>query len=127
MKIRIRNWNHPMTTPTETIFSRIIRREIPARIEHEDDLCLAFHDVAPQAPVHLLVIPKQPIPSLADVTAADEPLLGHLVAVASSLARKLGLDNGYRLVVNSGHDGGQTVHHLHLHLLGGRPLGWPPG
>ena len=116
-----------MTTPAETIFSRIIRREIPARIEHEDDLCLAFHDVAPQAPVHLLVIPKRMIPSLADVTAADEPLLGHLVAVASSLARKLGLDNGYRLVVNSGHDGGQTVHHLHIHLLGGRSLGWPPG
>jgi histidine triad (HIT) family protein len=116
-----------MAAPAETIFSRIIRREIPARIEHEDDLCLAFHDVAPQAPVHLLVIPKRPIPSLAEVTTADEPLLGHLVAVASSLARKLGLDNGYRLVVNSGRDGGQTVHHLHIHLLGGRSLGWPPG
>ncbi|MFM8805535.1 MAG: histidine triad nucleotide-binding protein [Planctomycetia bacterium] len=116
-----------MQTPAETIFSRIIRREIPARIEHEDDLCLAFHDVAPQAPVHVLVIPKRPIPSLADVTVADEPLLGHLVTVASSLARKLGLDGGYRLVVNTGHDGGQTVHHLHVHLLGGRSLGWPPG
>jgi histidine triad (HIT) family protein len=116
-----------MAAPAETIFSRIIRREIPARIEHEDDLCLAFHDVAPQAPVHLLVIPKRPIPSLAEVTEADEPLLGHLVAVASSLARKLGLDDGYRLVVNSGRDGGQTVHHLHVHLLGGRSLGWPPG
>jgi len=116
-----------MATPTETIFSRIIRREIPARIEHEDDLCLAFHDVAPQAPVHLLVIPKRPIPSLAEVTEADEPLLGHLVAVASSLARTLGLDDGYRLVVNTGRDGGQTVHHLHVHLLGGRSLGWPPG
>jgi histidine triad (HIT) family protein len=116
-----------MPTPADAIFSRIIRREIPARIEHEDDLCLAFHDVAPQAPVHLLVIPKQPIPSLADVTAADEPLLGHLVAVASHLARKLGLDDGYRLVVNTGRDGGQTVHHLHVHLLGGRGLGWPPG
>ena len=116
-----------MAAPAETIFSRIIRREIPARIEHEDDLCLAFHDVAPQAPVHLLVIPKRPIPSLAEVTEADEPLLGHLVAVASSLARKLGLDDGYRLVVNSGRDSGQTVHHLHVHLLGGRSLGWPPG
>lgn len=116
-----------MAAPTETIFSRIIRREIPARIEHEDDLCLAFHDVAPQAPVHLLVIPKRPIPSLAEVTETDEPLLGHLVSVASSLARKLGLDDGYRLVVNSGRDGGQTVHHLHVHLLGGRSLGWPPG
>ena len=116
-----------MTTPPETIFSRIIRREVPARIEHEDDLCLAFHDVAPQAPVHLLVIPKRPIPSLADVSDADAPLLGHLVAVASSLAQKLGLDHGYRLVVNTGRDGGQTVHHLHVHLLGGRGLGWPPG
>jgi histidine triad (HIT) family protein len=116
-----------MTAPAETIFSRIIRREIPARIEHEDDLCLAFHDVAPQAPVHLLVIPKQPIPSLIEVTDADTPLLGHLVAVASSLARKLGLDDGYRLVVNCGRDGGQSVDHLHVHLLGGRSLGWPPG
>jgi histidine triad (HIT) family protein len=116
-----------MATPADTIFSRIIRREIPARIEYEDDLCLAFHDVAPQAPVHLLVIPKQPIPSLVEVTDADKPLLGHLVAVASSLARKLGLDDGYRLVVNCGRDGGQTVHHLHVHLLGGRSLGWPPG
>jgi histidine triad (HIT) family protein len=116
-----------MTAPAETIFSRIIRREIPARIEHEDDLCLAFHDVAPQAPVHLLVIPKQPIPSLVEVTDADSPLLGHLVAVASSLARKLGLGDGYRLVVNCGRDGGQSVDHLHVHLLGGRSLGWPPG
>jgi histidine triad (HIT) family protein len=116
-----------MPAPSETIFSRIIRGEIPARIEHEDDLCLAFHDVAPQAPVHVLVIPKQPIPSLAETTAADAPLLGHLVEVATAVARKLGLDNGYRLVVNCGADGGQSVHHLHVHLLGGRQLGWPPG
>ena len=116
-----------MAAPADTIFSRIIRREIPARIEYEDDLCLAFHDVAPQAPVHLLVIPKQPIPSLVEVTDADKPLLGHLMAVASSVARKLGLDDGYRLVVNCGRDGGQTVHHLHVHLLGGRSLSWPPG
>jgi histidine triad (HIT) family protein len=116
-----------MQPPAETVFSRIIRREIPARIEHEDDLCVAFHDVAPQAPVHLLVIPKRPIPSLADTTAADAPLLGHLVAVATGLAGSLGLGGGYRLVVNCGRDGGQTVPHLHVHLLGGRPLGWPPG
>jgi histidine triad (HIT) family protein len=113
--------------PADTIFARIIRGEIPARIEHDDDLCLAFHDVAPQAPVHLLVIPKQPLPGLADVEDADAPLLGHLLVVATRLARKLGLADGYRLIVNCGRDGGQTVHHLPVHLLGGRPLGWPPG
>jgi len=111
----------------ETVFSKIIERKIPARIEHEDDLCLAFHDVAPQAPTHVLVIPKKPIPSLADLEAADEALVGHLVMVATQLAAKLGLDGGYRLVVNCGRDGGQSVDHLHVHLLGGRSLGWPPG
>ncbi len=111
----------------ETIFVKIIRREVPATIEYEDDLCLAFHDVSPQAPTHLLVIPRQPIPSLAVVTDADSPLLGHLVRVATRLAERLELANGYRLVINCGPDGGQTVDHLHVHLLGGRPLGWPPG
>jgi histidine triad (HIT) family protein len=111
----------------ETIFGKIIRREVPARIIHDDDRCLAFHDVAPQAPVHVLVIPKQPIPSLAAATAADAGLLGHLVVVATELARTLGLANGYRLVVNCGPDGGQSVEHLHVHLLGGRQLSWPPG
>ena len=111
----------------DTVFGRIIRREIPARIEHEDDLCLAFHDVAPQAPVHVLVIPKKPIPSLAEIGADDTALLGHLVLVATRLAAQLGLDSGYRLVVNCGRHGGQSVDHLHVHLLGGRALGWPPG
>jgi histidine triad (HIT) family protein len=111
----------------DTIFGRIIRREIPARIEYEDDLCLAFHDVAPQAPVHVLVIPKRPIASLADVGDDDAMVLGHLVVVAAQLARTLGLTGGYRLVVNCGPDGGQSVDHLHVHLLGGRNLGWPPG
>ena len=111
----------------ETVFSRIIRGEIPARIVHDDDRCLAFHDVAPQAPTHVLVIPKRPIASLADVTPADADLLGHLVVVATGLARSLGLADGYRLVVNCGRDGGQSVDHLHVHLLGGRRLGWPPG
>jgi histidine triad (HIT) family protein len=111
----------------ETIFAKIIRREIPAQIEHEDELCLAFHDVSPQAPTHILVIPKKPLPSLAEVTDADIPLLGHLMRVATDLATKLNLVNGYRLVVNCGTDGGQTVNHLHIHLLGGRSLGWPPG
>jgi histidine triad (HIT) family protein len=111
----------------ETVFSRIIRGEIPARIIHDDDRCLAFHDVAPQAPTHVLVIPKRPIASLADVSPADADLLGHLVVVATGLARSLGLADGYRLVVNCGRDGGQSVDHLHVHLLGGRKLGWPPG
>jgi histidine triad (HIT) family protein len=111
----------------DTIFGRIIRGEVPARIIHDDDRCLAFHDVAPQAPVHVLVIPKQPIASLAEVTEADTDLLGHLMVVATRLARGLGLADGYRLVVNCGRDGGQSVDHLHVHLLGGRPLGWPPG
>jgi histidine triad (HIT) family protein len=111
----------------DTIFGRIIRGEIPARIEHDDDLCLAFHDVSPQAPTHVLVIPKKPIPSLAEAEEDDELLLGHLVLVATRLARTLGLGDGYRLVVNCGRNGGQSVDHLHVHLLGGRPLAWPPG
>jgi histidine triad (HIT) family protein len=111
----------------ETIFSKIIDRKIPARIEYEDDRCLAFHDVAPQAPTHVLVIPKKPIPSLADLEPADEALVGHLVLVATQLAATLGLGDGYRLVVNCGRDGGQSVDHLHVHLLGGRAMRWPPG
>ena len=111
----------------ETIFAKIIRREIPAQIEHEDELCLAFHDVSPQAPTHILVIPKKPLPSLTEVTDADIPLLGHLMRVATEIAKKLNLVDGYRLVVNCGADGGQTVDHLHIHLLGGRSLRWPPG
>ena len=111
----------------DTIFGRIIRGEIPARIVHDDDRCLAFHDVAPQAPVHVLVIPKKPIPSLAEASAEDADLFGHLMTVATEIASTLGLTGGYRLVVNCGPDGGQSVDHLHIHLLGGRPLGWPPG
>ena len=111
----------------DTIFGRIIRGEIPARIVHDDDRCLAFHDVAPQAPVHVLVIPKKPIPSLAEASAEDADLFGHLMTVATEIARTLGLTGGYRLVVNCGPDGGQSVDHLHIPLLGGRPLGWPPG
>jgi len=111
-----------------TIFSKIIAREIPARIAYEDDLCLAFHDVNPQAPVHILVIPKQEIPRVASATVADEPLLGHLIQVAQTIAQQEGLhESGFRIVINNGRDGGETVPHLHLHLLGGRPLQWPPG
>jgi histidine triad (HIT) family protein len=111
----------------ETVFAKIIRGEIPARIVHDDDRCLAFHDVAPQAPTHVLVIPKRPIVSLADLDDEDADLVGHLVLVATHLARTLGLTQGYRLVVNCGPHGGQSVDHLHVHLLGGRPLTWPPG
>lgn len=111
-----------------TIFSKIIRKEIPAKIVHEDDLCLAFHDIAPQAPVHVLVIPKKEIVSMREITGADQALLGHLMLTASKVAHQLGLaDGGYRLVVNTGRNGGQSVDHLHIHILGGRALSWPPG
>ena len=110
-----------------TIFKKIIDREIPAEIVYEDDLCLAFRDINPQAPTHVLIIPKREIPSLADVEEADEPLLGHLLFVARQLAVQLQLVGGFRTIINAGRDGGQTVDHLHVHLLGGRTLTWPPG
>lgn len=112
---------------SKTIFKRIIDKEIPAKILYEDDQCLAFHDVGPQAPTHVLVIPKKEIASLAAATDADEALLGHLLLVVRKLAEQLGLSGGYRVVMNCGPDGGQSVDHLHLHLLGGRALTWPPG
>lgn len=111
----------------KTIFARIIDREVPADIIYEDDLCLAFRDVSPQAPMHVLVIPKKPVASLADLSEEDAALAGHLVLVLGQLARQLGLSGGYRMVANCGPDGGQSVDHLHFHLLGGRQLGWPPG
>jgi histidine triad (HIT) family protein len=110
-----------------TIFQRIIDKEIPAKIVFEDDLCLAFHDVAPQAPMHVLVIPKKPLVNLAAAADGDEALLGHLLLTAKKVAEQLGLANGYRTVINCGRDGGQSVDHLHIHLLGGRALHWPPG
>lgn len=111
-----------------SIFTKIINREIPAKIIHEDDLCLVFHDIDPQAPVHFLVIPKKGIPRLAESTATDEPLLGHLIFIARTVAETLGLaTSGYRVVINSGPHGGETVPHLHVHVLGGRPMTWPPG
>ena len=111
----------------KTIFKKIIDREIPAKIIHEDEHCLAFHDVTPQAPVHVLLIPKKEIPSLDQLAAEDAPLLGHLQLVLKKLATDLGLAGGYRVVVNCGPDGGQSVPHLHYHLLGGRSMTWPPG
>ena len=110
-----------------TIFQRIIDKEIPAKIVHEDDLCLAFHDVAPQAPTHFLVIPKKPLANLAAAGDGDQALLGHLLLTAKKVAEQLGLANGYRTVINCGRDGGQSVDHLHIHVLGGRALHWPPG
>ncbi|HEV3302370.1 MAG TPA: histidine triad nucleotide-binding protein [Planctomycetaceae bacterium] len=112
---------------SKTIFKRILDKEIPADIVYEDDRCLAFRDINPQAPTHVLIIPKNEIVSLADVRESDAPLLGYLLLVAPKLASKLGLANGYRVVINCGRDGGQTVDHLHLHLLGGRSMKWPPG
>lgn len=112
----------------DTIFGKIIRREIPANIVYEDDLCLAFTDVNPQAPTHILVIPKKTIPNLSDAEAEDEELLGHLLLTVKQIAQQVGVaDSGYRVVINTGENGGQTVFHLHLHLLAGRPLQWPPG
>jgi histidine triad (HIT) family protein len=112
---------------TETIFTKIIRKEIPADIVYEDDLAIAFRDIMPQAPTHILVIPKQPIVSLATATDSDRDLLGHLLSVVRIVAQQEGLTQGYRTVINTGDDGGQTVYHLHIHLLGGRSLAWPPG
>jgi histidine triad (HIT) family protein len=111
----------------KTIFKRIIDKEIAAKIVYEDALCLAFHDVNPQAPTHVLLIPKIEIPSLNHPDAENQMLLGHLLLTIPRIAEKLGLAGGYRVVVNCGPDAGQTVDHLHLHILGGRSLGWPPG
>jgi histidine triad (HIT) family protein len=111
----------------KSIFQRIIDKEIPAKIVFEDDRCLAFHDVAAQAPTHVLVIPKKPIASVASIDDSDADLVGHIWLVIRDLARKLNLEKGYRVVVNCGRDGGQSVDHLHFHLLGGRQMTWPPG
>ena len=111
----------------KTIFKRIIDGEIPAKVVHDDELCLAFHDVSPQAPTHVLVIPKKEIASVDAISDGDAALLGHMWVVIGKLAGELGLGDGYRVVVNCGKDGGQTVDHLHFHLLGGRSLSWPPG
>ncbi|KAM4708268.1 adenosine 5'-monophosphoramidase HINT1 [Discoglossus pictus] len=111
----------------DTIFGKIIRKEIPANIFYEDEQCIAFHDISPQAPTHFLVVPKKPITQLSEADEADEALLGHLVLVGKKCAADLGLKRGYRLLINEGPDGGQSVYHLHLHVVGGRQLGWPPG
>ncbi|KAF0654492.1 HIT family hydrolase, diadenosine tetraphosphate hydrolase [Cyanobium sp. Copco_Reservoir_LC18] len=111
---------------SDTIFGRILRGEIPCQEVYADDLCLAFRDVNPQAPVHVLVIPREPIPQLGEAAAEHQALLGHLLLVAAKVARLEGLES-WRTVINSGAEAGQTVFHLHLHVIGGRPLAWPPG
>lgn len=112
----------------DTIFSKILRKEIPVELVHEDEQCIAFNDINPVAPVHILIIPRRPFANIAAMSDADTPVVGHLFAVARDLAADRGLDEtGYRLVINNGDDAGQTVQHLHVHLLGGRGLTWPPG
>lgn len=111
-----------------TLFEKIIAREIPAEVLHEDDQCIAIADINPQAPVHFLVIPKKPLGRLAKASEEDAPLLGHLLLTAAGLAAGRGIaESGYRVVINNGRDGGESVPHLHVHVLGGRPLHWPPG
>lgn len=113
-----------------TLFEKIVAREIPADIVHEDEESLAFRDIAPQAPIHILVIPKKPIPRIGEAEATDAALLGHLLLVARKVAADLGINDsekGFRLVINNGADGGEAVPHLHIHLLAGRSLHWPPG
>jgi len=111
-----------------TLFEKIIAREIPADIVFEDDQCLAFRDISPQAPVHILIIPKKPIARIGAAQADDQSLLGHLLLIAADIARRENIaPTGYRLVINNGPHGGETVPHLHIHLLGGRHLNWPPG
>ena len=115
-----------MSAP-KTLFQKIADKEIPAKLVHEDAVCVAFHDIAPQAPTHVLIVPRKPISRVAEATAEDQATLGHLLLIAGQLSRELGLAKGFRIVINSGPDGGETVPHLHVHLLGGRALDWPPG
>ena len=111
----------------KTLFERIIAREIPAKIEHEDEHCIVIYDIDPQAPIHLLVVPKIVIPRITEARSEEQSILGHLLLTAASVAKKLNLEKGFRIVINCGQDGGETVPHLHVHLLGGRPITWPPG
>lgn len=110
-----------------TLFERILSGEIPAQIVYQDEQAFVIHDINPQAPVHVLIIPKQPVARLDEANEADQQLLGHLLLVARNMAGELKLGNGYRVVINNGPDGGESVPHLHVHLLGGRQLSWPPG
>lgn len=112
---------------SKTLFQKIIDKELPASIVYEDEHCVAFKDINPGAPTHVLLVPRKPIPKLSDATAADQPLLGHLLLAAGKVATQLGVGDAFRLAINNGAAAGQSVFHLHLHILGGRPLKWPPG
>ena len=112
---------------TKTIFQKIIDREIPATLEHDDDQCIVLRDIQPQAPVHLLIVPKKPIPRISEASPADQAVLGHLLLVAGAMAKKLGLADGFRLVINNGPHACESVPHLHVHLLAKRQMTWPPG
>ncbi|MDB5808495.1 MAG: histidine triad nucleotide-binding protein [Betaproteobacteria bacterium] len=111
----------------DTIFAKIINRQIPADIVYEDESCLAFKDVNPQAPLHILLVPKKPLDKLSSADAGDEALLGHMLLAAGKITRELKIEDAFRLVINNGEGAGQTVFHLHMHILAGRPLRWPPG
>ncbi|MDB6026469.1 MAG: histidine triad protein [Verrucomicrobiales bacterium] len=110
-----------------TLFEKIIARQIPAQIVYEDDLILALRDIKPEAPTHILVVPKKPIPRIAEASAEDHKVLGHILLKAAEIAKKEGLSKGYRLIINNGPDAGESVPHLHCHILGGRKMSWPPG
>ena len=112
---------------SKTLFQKIADKEIPAKLIHEDEFCVAFHDIAAQAPVHVLIVPRKALARIAEAGAEDRALLGHLLLVAQKVAKQLTLAKGFRLVINNGPDGGESVPHLHVHLLGGRAMGWPPG
>ncbi|MEN9974339.1 MAG: hypothetical protein RLZZ282_345 [Verrucomicrobiota bacterium] len=114
--------------PHKSLFEKIYDHEIPASIVYQDERCVAFHDISPQAPLHVLIVPRKPLPRVGEADIDDASLLGHLLLTAAEIARRLGVaHSGYRLVINNGPDGGEAVPHLHVHLLGGRPLAWPPG
>ncbi len=111
----------------KTLFQKILDQDIPSELVYQDDQCGAFRDINPQSPTHLLVVPREPLPGIADMEERHETLIGHLFRIATEVARREGLDHGYRLVINQGEHGQQTVPHLHIHVLGGRPMSWPPG
>lgn len=112
---------------SKTLFERIAAKEIPANLVYEDEHVIAFRDIHPQAPAHILIVPRKPIPRIAEAAPADHAVLGHLLLKAAEVAKLAGLTNGYRLVINNGPDGGESVPHLHCHILGGRAMSWPPG